>query len=516
MKINRVSAAALISLMVFCGCDVTPEYPEEADTLPSYVNTGTSSGITIYDTKPPVTYTTPVTTTVTSKETAVATVPDTEPDPTETTTTVPFSLTLDDVPDVDLSEYQANTVSQTQVQTVDETSGVTSAEEYLTQTVSGNETEPEKLNEYSIFDTPSYIQLDDGRISSYTGREIISHPYSYYTLSEKHRRLYDKIVMEMLDCSSSISFDSSESYTFQDLYDVYQLLYNDEYRLFYISSTIEYVADSSTDHIVRMKPKYLFDKAEISKMKQEVYTEADKILSQITPEMNDYDIVKLFHDSIITSCTYNSDAVNPNSIYGCLVDKSALCQAYSKAFSYLCSEAGINSYLVIGVADEPHMWNIVEMDKEYYHIDLTWDDPDRPKNPDSIRYDYFGLTDERIRQLRQVDDYEYEIPAANGTKYQYYYYNSLVADSLEEAKLLIRSEVLKAAKTKSSTVQFICTDIDAYNEITSVLFSSSGENIITVLDDIKSEAENIYNTESIYHNINKNTLTVKIYLDYLD
>ena len=162
------------------------------------------------------------------------------------------------------------------------------------------------------------------------------------------------------------------------------------------------------------------------------------------------------------------------------------------------------------------MWNIVKMDNDYYHIDLTWDDPDRAKSPDSVRYDYFGLTDERIRELRQVDDYDYEVPKAKGTKYQYYYYNNLVAGSVAEAKSLISSEALKAAETKASTVQILCADDKVFADVTGVLFGNSSDNVIGLLGGIRDKAKNRFNTESIYHNSNSSTRTVKIFLEYLD
>ena len=250
------------------------------------------------------------------------------------------------------------------------------------------------------------IKLTDGRKSPYTGRDIISHPYSYYTLDNTHKVLYDKLVSAMLSCEKKITFTTDEKVTFQQLFDTYQLIYNDENRLFYISPTINYSTDPSTGYIKAMDVSYIFDIDKIPSMQAEVDKAADNILSMITPEMNDYEIVKLFHDYIIRNCTYDEKSANPNTIYGALVEKEALCQGYAQSFTYLCSLAGIDSLIVLGVANEPHMWNIVKMDNDYYHIDLTWDDPDRAKSPDSVRYDYFGLTDERIRELRQVDDYD--------------------------------------------------------------------------------------------------------------
>lgn len=534
-------AAALLYLSA-CGNEI--EYPEGADTLPTYSATGTV--MTVYDTSehttPEITTTSAQTTvseetTVPKSETETETTTETVPSESETASSASQSLSLEDVPEVGISEYYEKTqttppqptVTAAPPQTTASVSAVTSETVSLSESVSSESVTVSEVSsegtvtassetEVSAADVSSglNIKLTDGRTSKYTGRKIISHPYSYYTLDSKHQKLYDKLVSAMLDCDDKILFDKDEQVTFEELFDTYQLIYNDENRLFYISPTIEYVTDASTGYIRSMKVGYTFSKEKIKTMQAEIDEETDKILSMITSDMSDYDIVKLFHDYIIVNCKYNSDAANPNSIYGTLVEKNALCQGYSQSFTYLCSLVGIDSFIVLGVANEPHMWNVVKMGGDYYHIDLTWDDPDRPKSPDSVRYDYFGLTDDRIRELRQFDEYDYEIPEAKGTKYQYYYYNNLVAGSVSEAKALISSEALKAAETKASTIQILCADDKVFKEVTDIFFGNSSDNVIGILGSIKDKAKNRFNTESIYHNSNSSTRTVKIFLEYLD
>lgn len=545
MKIGSLKYIYVLSLTaaLLSACGQTNEAEGTAE-LPPY--TTASSVKIIYDTAPPYSET------EYSRKTSVSenTVPDLQTLPEETepvTQTVPseiseettvstsISLSLEDVPDVGISEYYLKTQTQRTVSTQTSPSSVpTSSATTVTTAPSASPSEtsvsttvPTAAEESSGVVTvsesginavpmePLNEALTDGRISSYTGREIISHPYSYYTLTDKYKGLYDKMVSAMLDYEEQIHFDTEENVSFQDIFDIYQLVYNDEYRLFYISPTIEYLKDYDSGNITEMKFSYNFTQAQVSSMRARIESEADGILSKITPLMNDYDMVKLFHDSVITSCEYK-ETDNQNTVYGCLVEKQALCQGYSRTFTYLCSEAGIDSFVVLGVAGEPHMWNVVKMDGDYYHIDLTWDDPDNKSAPDSVRYDYFGITDERIRQLRQVDDYDYAVPAANGTKYQYYQYNNLVASSYSDAKQIIEREAAKASETKSSTVQFMCYDDTAYNEITGKLFSSSGDNVIGILSGALPSAVNKFDTDSVYHNSNKSTRTVKIFLTYAE
>ena len=533
--ISKRTIAAAVSVLLLCGCRSGGEYPEGVDTLPSAANTGTGEVITVYDTSsatlppPPVTSskTSPTTaseTTLSSETTAETAVSESVTEETSVCETVTEAAGLDisDVPDVGISEYYEKT--QTTPTFTSETEFSPSVVAEITTGASDAVSETNNTASVSAEETAvqtTAVELisknnNSKELSPYTGKPVITHPYSYYTLDEKYRSLYDKLVDALDKCETSVDFSTNDQITFSDIFDTYQLIYNDQYTLFYISPTIEYVEERSTGYITTMKLKYNFPKEDIEEMKKEIENEADKILSKVNGEMSDYENVKLFHDSVITSCKYSGDAENPNNIYGCLVDKEALCQAYSQTFTYLCHRAGINALVVLGVANEPHMWNLVEMDGEYYHIDLTWDDPDRDRNPDSVRYDYFGLTDERIRELRQVDDYDYEVPAANGTKYHYYYFNGLVAADIDEARQIISDEAIKAARTGSSTVQFMCSDDKAFEDITSVLFGNSSGNVITVLDSVKDSAARRYNTESVYHNSNKNTRTVKIFLDYLD
>ncbi len=525
---RKITAALSAAMLILCGCRSGVEYPEGVDTLPSAANTGTGQVITVYDTRsaslppPPET-----TSSAVSSQTAVSetSAPGTEPSESGTdgtsvceTVTQATGPQLSDVPDVGISEYyeKTQTTPTYRTQTEFSPSVVTEITTQASAVPAGTESSVMSASVDIVSKDTSVTEKENAQLSPYTGKPVITRPYSYYTLDDKYSSLYDKLVSALENCEESVSFSTSEQITFDDIFNTYQLIYNDQYTLFYISPTIEYVEDLTSGYVKTMKFSYNYPVDEISQMKEEIETEADKILSKVNGEMSDYEIVKLFHDSIITSCRYSGEAENPNNIYGCLVDKEALCQAYSQTFTYLCHRSGINALVVLGVANEPHMWNLVEMDGEYYHIDLTWDDPDRDANPDSVRYDYFGLTDKRIRELRQVDDYDYEIPAANGTKYQYYYFNGLVAASVDDAKRIISDETIKAARTGSSTVQFMCENEESFDQITSVLFSNTDGNVITVLDSVKDSAVRRYNTESVYHNTNRNTLTVKIFLDYLD
>ena len=69
-----------------------------------------------------------------------------------------------------------------------------------------------------------------------------------------------------------------------------------------------------------------------------------------------------------------------------------VCEAYAKSFMYLCLLNGVDCRMGSGYAGEPHAWNYVKIDGEWYGADITWTD----NSGDVASYDHFGLSSEAI------------------------------------------------------------------------------------------------------------------------
>ncbi len=99
-------------------------------------------------------------------------------------------------------------------------------------------------------------------------------------------------------------------------------------------------------------------------------------------ESNLTDVQKalILHDRLAELCEYDQVNYEENSIpdvshtmYGCLVNRVAVCDGYAKAYQYLLEKVGIQSRLCTSEA-LGHAWNIVTIDGKEYHVDITWDD----------------------------------------------------------------------------------------------------------------------------------------------
>lgn len=84
--------------------------------------------------------------------------------------------------------------------------------------------------------------------------------------------------------------------------------------------------------------------------------------------------------------------------YGALVCGTAVCEGIACAFKLLCDRVDLPSIVVIGKAGgERHAWNMVRVNRKFYHVDCTWDLASGISTEiPYARYRYFNLPDQII------------------------------------------------------------------------------------------------------------------------
>lgn len=96
--------------------------------------------------------------------------------------------------------------------------------------------------------------------------------------------------------------------------------------------------------------------------------------------LSDVEKALLLHDRLALICEY--DVVNlendtlPNQVfnmYGVFGEGVAVCMGYALAYDYLLERVGIESNYCSSQRLN-HAWNVIYIDNEPYHVDVTWDD----------------------------------------------------------------------------------------------------------------------------------------------
>ena len=93
--------------------------------------------------------------------------------------------------------------------------------------------------------------------------------------------------------------------------------------------------------------------------------------------------------------------------YGALVCREAVCEGIACTFKLLCDRVELPCIVVLGRAGKDngrHAWNIVRINKKFYHVDCTWDlRSDISLHIPYARYRYFNLPDRIIYSNHQPE-----------------------------------------------------------------------------------------------------------------
>lgn len=170
--------------------------------------------------------------------------------------------------------------------------------------------------------------------------------------------------------------------------------------------------------------------ASLEKAKAKFANAVKSIVHQASKLSTDYEKVKFVHDFIIQNTVYDYDTYNSNgnisaetsatvnTAYGPLVKGISVCSGYARAFELIMQRLGIEASCVDGAAGgDLHEWNVVKIDGDYYHIDLTWDDAGG--EPCEIVYHYFCLSERDISKTHTLNR-DFGTVAATSNKYNYY------------------------------------------------------------------------------------------------
>ncbi len=213
----------------------------------------------------------------------------------------------------------------------------------------------------------------------------------------------------------------------------YYLIYNYA-DLFYFGGIVG--GESLGDEITSFTVAYKYDYEQVEFVRNYAY---EHYLSKVQKDWTDLEKVVFIHDQLAVDFQYDVRLFDENEymnvardIYGMFTDKQGVCQAYSNTFMYLMQELGIECKLVASDASN-HEWNVVKLGKDWYHVDVTQDDPIYTISEDGfsdlagkIKHEYFLRSDTGI----------YDKNLDNGAHYDWYYLDgeNVTCDSDKFAK----------------------------------------------------------------------------------
>ncbi len=140
----------------------------------------------------------------------------------------------------------------------------------------------------------------------------------------------------------------------------------------------------NSSYLLYLYPKYTMTVDEYQTKLSICNANAEKLLLGITDnsKLKSYEKALLIHDRLALNCEFDYELIESSEInnedfaytmYGAMCDGEAVCLGYAEAYSFLLEKAGIQSRICVSTSMN-HAWNIIYIDNEAYHVDVTWDD----------------------------------------------------------------------------------------------------------------------------------------------
>ena len=125
------------------------------------------------------------------------------------------------------------------------------------------------------------------------------------------------------------------------------------------------------------------------------------ILSNINDSMSNKEKIKIFHDYIVNNTIYDEDSKNKAyTAYDLITTGKSICGGYSDIISIYLNKLGITNYKV---TSENHIWNLIKLDNDWYHLDATWDDPVASDGNQYLIHNFFLISSDELLKLDQVE-----------------------------------------------------------------------------------------------------------------
>lgn len=296
--------------------------------------------------------------------------------------------------------------------------------------------------------------------------------YCYQQLSAGEQTLYNDILQALLEWTedAQIAADTKEEVFSK----VFQCVLNDHPELFYVDGYT--MTSYQEDGVITGQSfcgSYLYSREEAAERMARIEQKAQRIQEGVPAGSSEYEKVRYVYEYLVKNTEYVLDCEDNQNICSVFLNGKSVCLGYAKAAQYLLGRLGINAILVSGTVEggQEHAWNIVQIDGDYYHVDVTWGDASyiagngqqltKEQKP-QINYEYLCVPDKQLLSTHCIKNIV-PVPACDSMAANYYVQEGVyfTEPDMEKAAALFE----KAYEQQAECVTLKCADTRVYQEM---------------------------------------------------
>ena len=246
---------------------------------------------------------------------------------------------------------------------------------------------------------------------------------------------YDEIGAAIANFETDIAL-YSHRLSLMEMERVFRYYIDDHPEAFWVSGSFRYsyFKSDGAQYAYMLYPQYCCTAGEAAALNAELKTRTEELLDGLTDQIPQTEREKTVHDRLLRSADYDQtyQAEHTHDLLGVMLNGTGVCESYARAFQYLMQRCGIPAALAVGYtqgSSAGHMWNVVQIDGNWYQVDPTWNDPILATPiPSYVRYDYFNITTARMLGDHQIaadishfgdEAVSYPVPECTATEAQW-------------------------------------------------------------------------------------------------
>ena len=219
-------------------------------------------------------------------------------------------------------------------------------------------------------------------------------------------KIYDAVQhFEMTAKFTAIPSDDLDMLMFLLNYDCPELIQlNGDYSPIY--------TDESEKYTSGVYFTYNMSETEYKNNIDELHEFFEKLKTDVV-DMSELEKEKYVYDMILDKCVYDDTNAYSGTVWGTLINRVGRCEGICKSFMWCMRELGIECMCVSGVPKwdndsvyAGHSWDIVNINGQYYQLDLTIDDmKEYLSDEPHANYGFFNVNDEFNDKTHEMYDF---------------------------------------------------------------------------------------------------------------
>lgn len=315
---------------------------------------------------------------------------------------------------------------------------------------------------------------------------MIVDRYYYHQLNKQDQAVYRAFYDGVMAHQSVIPIPVSGVFPEDAFERIFDAMTRDNPLIYYLNQS---ACSCARDMFGRYAicPQYFFSEDKVKEYNRKIEKEVNTLICSLSLiGESDYEKERKIHDWICQNILYDTEGADKkkpvrmivsHNILGVFAHHKAQCEGIAKAVKVLLNAVDVKCIVVTGESlkngiTTAHAWNLVNIDGNSYHLDVTWDIGARSTDLKRIPYDYFNLNDSLIVKEHQS---ETKLPVCKSMRDNYFHKYRKVFWRKDQVLCYVEKQ-LKKGETEiyfrvegihkaSDMIIFACDQINRFFEV---------------------------------------------------